>query len=200
MSVYDKQQKCIFCDQGMSRDGTHAMNCSTGGDRQHRHNKVQKVLFRWGQKAGYDVAWESMEATGDSSGKKPADLLVREYTQGKGAVIDVTVVSPHAQGYVEDGNVHEKKKACRMAARRKTLKYERMIDKDKFEFIPFAMETYGAIGEEGLKFTQTMLGAIDKRNNAHKSEIVNKFYAELSIALQQCVARSILARDRCGNL
>ena len=91
------QQRCPHChDNQLDPVGHHAVTCKAGGEAVIRHNALRDVFTQFCHRArlggqleiGY--AWSG----GDFSNSRPVDFLVPNWTLGKPAAFDLTVVSP----------------------------------------------------------------------------------------------------------
>lgn len=96
-------------------------------------------------------------------------------------MIDVTVAYPAASSYVKHRRTDIRPlSAALMRENQKTNKYDSLAFRNGFVFVPFVLESFGAIGKEAKEF----IGIIAKR-----SEESNQFYAyclrRLSITLQK---------------
>ena len=90
------QQRCPHChDHQLDPLGHHAVTCKGGGDAVIRHNALRDVFAQFCHRARLGGQLEvGYGSGGDVSNSRPADFLVPNWTLGKPAAFDLTVVSP----------------------------------------------------------------------------------------------------------
>ena len=90
------QQRCPHChDHQLDPLGHHAVTCKGGGDAVIRHNALRDVFAQFCHRARLGGQLEvGYGSGGDVSNSRPADFLVPNWTLGKPATFDLTVVSP----------------------------------------------------------------------------------------------------------
>ena len=72
------------------------MGCGGNGDRISRHNNIRDVLFSAAQSAALGPRKEAPGITPNSSAR-PADILLPNWSRGRQAALDVSVISPLQQ-------------------------------------------------------------------------------------------------------
>ena len=90
------QQRCPHChDHQLDPLGHHAVTCKGGGDAVIRHNALRDVFAQFCHRARLGGQLEvGYGSGGDVPNSRPADFLVPNWTLGKPAAFDLTVVSP----------------------------------------------------------------------------------------------------------
>ena len=84
----------ILIDHQLDPLGHHVVICKGGGDVVLRHNGLRDVFVQFGHRAGLGGQLEVGHRSGaDSSHSRPVDILVPNWTIGKPAAFDLTVVS-----------------------------------------------------------------------------------------------------------
>ena len=73
-----------------------------------------------------------------------------------GYLIDVSIVQADADSYIKKGAHEEPYIAIKHTEERKTKKYEKFCQDAKLKMVPFVYDSYGCIGEQAMKFLQTM--------------------------------------------
>ena len=94
-------------------------------------------------------------------------------------MIDVSVVHPAADSYAR-GASRVATYAARLRENDKTRKYKALADRNGFTFVPFVMETTGAMGAEALRFLSMLSEDAD-----HPASFLRNAKRRLAIALQR---------------
>ena len=76
--------------------GDHQVGCGGNGDRISHHNNIRDVLFSAAQSAALGPRKEAPGIIPNSSAR-PADLLLPNWSRGRQAALDVSVISPLQQ-------------------------------------------------------------------------------------------------------
>ena len=100
------------------------MCCGTGGERIARHNHLSDAIFDTAAAAGLGPVKEGRFLL-PGCDRRPADVLLHNWAQGRDAALDVTVVTPMRQdlvvaaatnpGYALSFQVRQEVKWCRRA-------------------------------------------------------------------------------------
>eukprot|EP00731_Ephydatia_muelleri_P038584 Em0814g2a len=87
---------CGLCpDVALDPLGHHAATCRHGGDVVIRHNRLRDVVLSFCHQAHIAARLEAGSGlTPGLDRARPADVLVRDWAQGKPAAFDITVTSP----------------------------------------------------------------------------------------------------------
>ena len=142
------ERQCTFCKwcRGDLK-GEHAIMCSGGCSRTMRHNTVRDLIAKAVRDLGYRTDIEHGGGLGDQ--RRPGDVIVYNWREGKHLLIDVAVINPlgvsHADDLVKDG-------VGGAAAAYETFKKNTYpdIDFSVYDFLPFIVESCGGIGEAAL--------------------------------------------------
>jgi hypothetical protein len=124
-----------------------------------RHQHVVKALQRWLHHIGKDVQYEPT-IFGENSKCKP-DLLV--YDTQQQWMIDVTITEPSGKDHLKSRHsATVPGAAARQAEKNKAAKYEPEVKKlsgvnHLTQFVPFVLETHGAIGKRALAWLQSLV-------------------------------------------
>ena len=184
---------CSVCDKDPPREldvlGHHHVTCSTGGFVTVRHNRLRDNFNFLCYMAGLTAQKEKGASHGDLS--RPADLLVSDWSLGKSAAFDFTIVSP----LVSD-NLHLAG-GLDVVERAAALKHQENDDKcDDLGWvcIPMAVDTYGRWCEEAHTAFASIASNIHTRTKASLAASTNSVYNALGIVLARQNARAILAR------
>ena len=93
LAVFDQAGPCPACLKQSDVLGDHAMCCGTGGERIARHNHLRDAIFDTAAAAGLGPVKEGRFLL-PGCDRRPADVLLHNWAQGRDAALDVTVVTP----------------------------------------------------------------------------------------------------------
>ena len=96
LAVFDQAGPCPACLRPSDTLGDHAMCCGTGGERIARHNHLRDAVFDTAVAAGLGPVKEGTFLL-PGCDRRPADVLLPNWAQGRDAALDVTVVTPLQQ-------------------------------------------------------------------------------------------------------
>ena len=117
-----------------------------------RNNEVRGVLAKALDSAGFETGYEHSGGLDDE--RKPGDIIAYNWKGTKHLLVDVSVVNPLAPTHRK----HLRKgpgQTAKHAETRKRAKYWD-LDKDKYEFHPFILESTGAFGPSALNLCATI--------------------------------------------
>ena len=97
--VYSSEGPCPACGAQSDKMGDHALGCVSTSDRIARHNMLRDVIFETAASADLGPAKEERHLLPGTSAR-PGDVMIRRWSDGKDAAIDVTVTSPLAKSNV----------------------------------------------------------------------------------------------------
>ena len=131
------------------------------------------------------LTWEQQQA-GKAKGHR-ADIL-SILPGGKHVMVDVTVI--HPLGSQQVGRACKTTAAAAVAAeKRKESQWEEFADRPQYEFVPFALESYGALGPQAVEYVKELGSVASASGRVPKSVFVMNAYKILSCALQKGNAR-----------
>jgi len=159
----------------------HAMCCPhTKGDaRRWRHDEIKKAIALFLHECGYSPDVEPEDY--DQASRKHPDILVRV---GKFAyAIEVSVTHP-IQGSLEviQGAATRAGYAMDLRIAQKRKKYENLCAARKERLVVCAVETFGCVSEEFVKFAKRAAAQSHKGSFALESA-VDRLFARVSVAL-----------------
>ena len=122
--------------------------CGSGPSRIWRHNSIRDLVAKAIENVGYSIGFEHNGGLNDD--RRPGDIIVYNWVGDKHLLIDIGVTNPLA--------AHNRSSLLREGPgggaanteRRKRLHYKD-IDKTKYIYYPFILETCGAFGKPALK-------------------------------------------------
>ena len=116
---------------------------------------------------------------------------------------DVMITSPTAPSHVSAAATTALATAA-LGERTKTSKYRRLAAEEKVRFVPFVLESFGAVGAQAARVIASLSSHLD-RSLAHDTVIIplHSFkhwaYRVLSVALQRGNARAVECAARAGH-
>ena len=85
---------CPLCTQPIYPNGDHATCCAKTGDRITRHNALRNMVANIANQGMLSPVLEKQGILGSAPGRRPGDVTVQNWCDGKGLAIDVAVTSP----------------------------------------------------------------------------------------------------------
>jgi len=130
LQIFEEEFPCPApgCNKMMDVFADHAMVCCCKGDRTRRHNAERNVIHSDMRTAGLSPVLEPPHILRNGGKKKPADIFVSDWSEGKGACFDVAVTCPlqikyinhaaktqlyAAEDYAENVKIPKYSEACR---------------------------------------------------------------------------------------
>ena len=190
------QQRCPHCHDHQHPLGHHAVTCKGGGDAVIRHNALRDVFAQLCHRACLGGQLEvGYGSGGDVSNSRPADFLVPNWTLGKPAAFDLTVVSPlNSNTLIEAGTTSGS--AAGKAEVRKHNANDPKCRELGWVCIPLAVESYGCWGEEAHSSFSRLAAHLALQLQCSKSKATTTIYQRLNLTLVRCNARAMLSRAR----
>jgi len=88
---------CPLCEQSFDIRGDHAACCTRTGDVVVRHNRIRNLLDRVCHEGLLEPQLEKKGILGPTSGRRPGDVTLPIWADGKRLAIDVAVTSPYSR-------------------------------------------------------------------------------------------------------
>jgi hypothetical protein len=135
---------------------------------------------------------QTQQTYGNNARLRPDALFI---TSHGSVLVDVSVAHPLSPSYVHTASMHNLATA-KAREKQKTTKYAQLAQKESSSFVPFVLESYGAIGKSALSFLR-MLAREAETNHATSSHRHFLRHAKqcISAALQR--GNAIIAQ--CGT-
>ena len=121
--------------------GDHALTCRCKGDRIRRHNAERNIIHNDMRTAGFSPVLEPKHILRNGGKKKPADIFVSDWAEGKGACFDVAVTCPLQRKYIEHSARTQLHAAEHYAEHVKLPKYSEACAAQNLLFIPLVFES-----------------------------------------------------------
>ena len=207
VDVTPVERQCGFCSWNRcDTKGNHATMCTGGASCHLRHNEVRSVLAKALDSAGFETGYEHSGGLDDE--RKPGDIIAYNWKGTKHLLVDVSVVNPLAPTHRK----HLRKGPGQTAKHGETRKRAKYwdLDKDKYEFHPFILESTGAFGPSALNLCATIKNITAMKsckvhpkpeaNDAGEIESDNRttadpLLASISVIVQRHNAQMIIERQ-----
>ena len=188
---------CALCpDVALDPLGHHAAICRHGGDVVIRHNRLRDVFLSFCHHTHIAARLEA--GSGLTPGldcTRPADVLVRDWAQGKPAAFDITVTSPLTPAILAEAS-RRVGAAAEAAENRKHTANDPKCAELGWRCVPLAVETYCNWGEEARRtFTLLATRLAFGSSSFRKARVISDMFGRLNITLVRAIARAILARN-----
>jgi hypothetical protein len=198
------------CGRPMDSHGYHAINCR--GSHFARHEIVVKALHSLAFEAGIQsqigapvkclgvsTYLSSLLPSSSSSSLtafRPADVLMTLNDSIRKTCVDVTVVSP-IKAHMPVNFVAGKD--AKSAENEKFRKHEDACREAGYEFIPFAVDTFGGLAPEALKLLKLIASNLEIIKNCSRNVALNIVFRRISFAIHLGVARQLVDRMESGS-
>lgn len=181
----------------LDKKGIHLLLCKKGGAPIHRHDGIQNVIKALATSAGVqasscckDVVVMN-EAGGDN---RRGDLMLPQCgDNGKNLLLDFTIRNP-ASASLLDATRGNPNTAIKRAEKEKNDKYKERAAANDIEFMPMALECYGALSKNFVKVLNMLCEKKAQMNKGNKSAIMNYWYKRISCTLHKGNSSAIARR------
>lgn len=179
---------CPLCEQHINKYGDHATCCTRGGSLITRHNSLRDLVDKIASDGMLSPVAEKKGILGPTSGRRPGDVTIPVWSEGKGLAIDVAITSPLLS------SVRQEEPCESYAHNTKHAKYDKGFVGSEYMFCAMVWETLGAINEEGEEVIRQIFRFAAKRLGHEFSSFCGRSWARVSCCLQRSVAQAILTR------
>ena len=191
--VYSSEGSCPACAAQSDRMGDHALGCVSTSDRIARHNMLRDVIYETAASADLGPAKEERHLLPGTSAR-PGDVMIRRWSDGKDAAIDVTVTSPLAKSNVA-GAAAKAGASLDKACLRKKRETEDACRQEGLVFLPFALETLGGFHSGALAQVKLLGSALARSKGLDENEVTSQFFGRLSLCLMRGNAIMLSSRS-----
>ena len=139
--------------------GDHQVGCGGNSDRISRHNALRDVLFTAAQSGALALCREASGVISDSL-RRPANILLPTWHQGRSAALDVHIISPLQQLTLA---AYTPGHALEVGVRRKVAANLPSCRSAGVDFIPIVAGTLGGLAEDTISTISTLGMAISQR-------------------------------------
>jgi hypothetical protein len=172
--------------------GHHSLICQSTSDRALRHNSLRDVVWAAARSAAVPATREAPHVI-PGSAARPADVLLRGWSSGRDAALDLVVTSPVAQTYVQRSSGAQGL-AARLAEDAKLAGAGAACAAAGVEFLPLAVEVFGCWGAVASRTLRHLAWGIAERSGRPRAEEHRYLLERLSVALQRGNAAMLLQR------
>ena len=187
---------CRSCNAVFDGSVDHAFNCKFGGDNNKRHNAIRDVILAHGHGGGVAVSPEREHLLGAADGRKPADVFVHNFLEGKDACFDVTVtnVATFKQAFKAYGRGENLGKIARNGYDTKIRKSKGPCEQAGYLFYPIAFESTGGIVSESINTLKTFCNRVCSGTTTDPKTSFKTLMKRISTVLQKNNAKMIIDR------
>lgn len=147
---------CPSCNSIADPLGLHAVTCRGNGDIISRHNAFRDTVWNHCALSGLSSVREKKGILGDIGGKRrPADVLVHNWSDGKDWCLDMAVTSPTQDKFLLRSSLVAGT-AADSYFEAKLKKYDKLVSEAGLIFLPFVVETFGRFHPKAFAFLQTL--------------------------------------------
>ena len=187
--VLNEPVPCPLCMQTIDKFGDHATCCTRTGDLIVRHNSLRNLVNKISTEGMLSPEMEKKGILGPTTDRRPGDVTIPIWDDGKGLAIDVAVICPLTTTRVTLTS------PCDVyAATQKHRKYDEGFRGQPYIFAAVVFETTGAVNEEGAGVLRQLFRFAAKRMGKQFSSYCGRAWARLSCNLQRSISQEILTR------
>jgi hypothetical protein len=135
---------CRSCQKPFDPCGAHAVTCNSDSGIISRHNALRDVVWKFAQKSGLTAIREKAGILGDAPGDKrrPADVLLRNFSLAKDYCLDLAVTSPYQQKFINQAATSPGH-AAREYFKLKEANYKQKVSDAGLVYVPMVVESFG---------------------------------------------------------
>lgn len=142
LQIFPQEGVCVSCPLISDIFGDHAVSCGWGGERTYRHNLIRDVLFNTCAQACLGPTRED-RALIPGTDARPADVYLPNWTAGQDTALDVTVINPLQQTFLNQSAANPGH-ALYKAYERKMTRHGEACRMAGITFTPLPLDTFGA--------------------------------------------------------
>ena len=176
--------------------------CCAGGDRTRHHNLLQNQIF---QSASLAIPGAEMEKSGlllpsrpgtlSNALRRPADIYLPSWNDGRPAALDLAITAPQRQDIVAEAAISGLAAARAYSdTKRSHLNTALECEAAGVNFIPLVAETTGAWSTEALTVLKALARAAAQRQGLDTAGVTHLLLQRTSIAIRRANARTHLSR------
>ena len=192
LDFFNTDVQCTKCQSMVRPNGDHAMTCITGKGRINRHDVIAKYI---GSLCNYVGIKYKMEKRNMIPGtlKKPADILLYNFDDGKDLAIDVGI-SYILKESIPQNQYNTPLSSANQMYKEKIEIFEKIIKKKgnkntetlpiNFTHIPFVLEEFGGVHPEAKEIMQQFANIIAGRMELNQNFVLQKIMNKMSAILQ----------------
>jgi hypothetical protein len=193
-------------DKYVDAKGYHLCSvCSAsypGYDRNATHNGIRDVLCELARSGGHTCRIEDrgiLQADSANGTKKRMDVVIDNFEGALSLGIDVTVVDPRTSTYSKRATAIAPGTCASDAEERKIEQYKQSFQRQGHEFVPFAIESFGAFGPRTINVFNKLISHAYAAN-AHLPLSFLKNYWRCRIVMAMHIGASRGMKERMNML
>jgi hypothetical protein len=159
------------------------MCCGSNGERIARHNALRDALFATAQSAALGPVREDRFLL-PGEDRRPADVLVPRWAQGRDVAWDVTVITPLQQKLVARAAA-EPGHALTVAYNRKVGAVAEACRRQGIAFVPLAAESLGGWHEVAVAELGRLAAALARHTGQPEEEASRHLFGRMSVLLMR---------------
>ena len=168
--VFEVSAPCPACHRESDPFGDHAISCGTDGERIARHNHLRDALHATAVAAALGPLREE-RALLPGNDKRPADVFIPNWSQGRDTALDITVISPMRLDLMAK-EAETPGHALMQAYQRKMRQVGDACELQGIAFIPLPVETFGGWSDGAIKVLRRLGAALAGRSGRQEGEVI----------------------------
>ena len=165
------------CEQTIENYGDHALCCRKTRDTVTRHSIVRNWVFRLAKDGLLCPEIEKVGVGPAETSRRPADVALPIWANGKGLAIDVAIVCPLAPSHLDEIEPCES-----YAWGQKHRLYDAGFIHSQYDFVAMVFESGGAVNEEGEAILKQLFRFASKRSTMSHSRFAGRAWSPLVLA------------------
>src|ERR1700744_1090098 len=193
VSVFDDGIICPSCTHTfLDKFGDHAICCTSTGDLIVRHNRMRDLVEKFAREGQLSPVLEKKGILGESPapGRRPGDVTIPIWCEGKGLCIDVAVTCPLAPG-----NLGRESPCEYFAENLKHRKYDASFQGTNYDFSALVFESTGGVNREGSDSFSQVFRFAARSAGKNFSVYAGRGWAKVACTLQSAAAQAIINRS-----
>jgi hypothetical protein len=178
----------------LNKKGTHLLSCAKGGSLIHRHDALMREVKALALSAGVQASSCNKDVVfrnGVANDNRMGDLLLPQCGENqKNLIVDFTITYPCSKSKLA-ATRNNPSSSIKDATKRKNEKYKESAAACDTDFMPMALECYGALSVELIHIIRLLSEKRADLANSNKSVVAQYWYKRISCTLQKGNSRAI---------
>ena len=208
LPLLDELATCSLCGACLDVHLDHALVCSCGGDRTLRHNAIRDDFFEEAQAASVRSEREKLNllplrpdeeklrGEDDRSGRRPADVWLAHWTNGRAGAVDFAVTSGLRGDFISSAAQDPAVVWGHYESFKRQFQNTAASCNDRnIEFLPFVVEAHGGgLGPVARKVCASIAQAAAARSGEEVTHQAASLLRRITCSLHRENARAVLRR------
>lgn len=177
--------------------GIHLLHCAKGGSLIHRHDAVQQEVKALAISAGVQASscCKDVVVLNQAGGDmRRGDLMLPQCGKNNmNLLLDFTFTHPASKSS-RAATINDPSSSIRRANMRKNNKYKERAEANDIDFMPMALECYGALSKEFVNVMQMLCQKRSEITGCNKSVLMQYWYRRISCTVHKGNSRAISKR------